>query len=225
MQFQSGFQGGFGDQDVASAGQRTKSKAGLEGAQLGRDFRPEEDVAGGANVVLLSDDYWRQRFNRDPGIVGQTLNFDNRAYTVIGILPASFRFPFGGTPVWTTRPFEQEGIPRDLIQRGSGYLLVNARLKPGVTLPQVNEQLKVINARYAAAFPDKVDANAGKDYPNQINRMKQLIAQRAKSLESQLKAKFGDQWIQFDAPAEIYGGKPAEFVIFRIFQKTQEAKS
>src|SRR6478736_3496685 len=129
--------------------------------QVGRDFLPEEDKAGGANVVLITDDYWRQHFNRDPGIVNQTLTFDNRPYTVIGVLPASYRFPFGGTPVWTTRPYEQEGMPRDLIQRGSGYLLVTGRLKPGVTLSQVNEQLKVVSARYSTAFPEKVDAKAG----------------------------------------------------------------
>ena len=128
--------------------------------QLGRDFRPEEDVAGGGNVVLITDDYWRQHFNRDPGIVGRSLTFDNRSYTVIGVLPASFSYPYAGTPVWTTRPFEQEGVTPDLLRRGTGFLFVTARLKPGVTLAQLNEQLKVINGRYSLTNPEKVDANA-----------------------------------------------------------------
>ncbi len=154
---------GRGDPEQVQASRVSASFFGVLGVrpQLGRDFRPEEDQAGGPDVALITDDYWRQHFNRDPGLVGQTLNFNNRAYTVIGVLPASFRFPFGQTPVWTTKPFETEGLPHDLMVRGSGYLLVTGRLKPGVTLEQVNQQLKVVNSRYAAAYPDKVDANAG----------------------------------------------------------------
>lgn len=129
--------------------------------QLGRSFLPEEDKAGGANVVLITDEYWQKHFNRDPGVVGRGLTLDNRAYTIIGVLPASYRFPYGGTHLWTTRPFEQEGLPYELMQQGSGYLLVTGRLKPGVTLDQVNEQLKVVSARYGAAHPEKVDSNAG----------------------------------------------------------------
>ncbi len=129
--------------------------------QLGRTFRPEEDKAGGANVVLISDEYWQRHYNRDPGVIDRALTLDNRAYTIIGVLPASFQFPYNGTPLWTTRPFEQEGLPHDLMVRGSGYLLVTGRLKSGATLPQVNEQLKVVSARYSTANPEKVDANAG----------------------------------------------------------------
>jgi predicted permease len=129
--------------------------------QLGRTFLPEEDKAGGANVVLITDGYWQKHYNRDPGVIGRGLTLDNRAYTIIGVLPASYRFPFGDTALWTTRPFEQEGLPYDLMQRGSGYLLVTGRLKPGVTLAEVNGQLKVASARYSAANPEKVDANAG----------------------------------------------------------------
>jgi predicted permease len=129
--------------------------------QAGRTFLPEEDKAGGANVVMITDAYWQQHYNRDPNVIGQGLTLDNRAYTIIGVLPASYRFPFGGTNLWTTRPFEQEGLPYDLMMRGSGYLLVTGRLKPGVTLDRVNEQLKVVSARYSQANPEKVDANAG----------------------------------------------------------------
>ncbi len=128
--------------------------------QLGRDFLPEEDRAGGASVVLISDEYWQKHFNRDPGAIGRTLTLDNRPYTVIGVLPASFRFPFNGTPLWTTKPFEQEGVTPDLLRRGTGYLQVVGRLKPAVALAQVNEQLKVINVRYGAANAEKVDAGA-----------------------------------------------------------------
>jgi predicted permease len=128
--------------------------------QLGRNFLPGEDRAGGASVVLLSDEYWQKHFNRSPQVIGQTLTLDNRPYTVIGVLPATFKFPYNGTPLWITRPFEQEGVTPDLLRRGTGYLVVTGRLKPGIGLEQVNEQLKVINARYSATNADKVDAGA-----------------------------------------------------------------
>jgi predicted permease len=129
--------------------------------QLGRGFLPEEDKAGGANVVLITDDYWQKNYNRSRDVIGQGLTLDNRAYTIVGVLPASFQFPFGRTPLWTTRPFEQEGVTPDLLQRGTGFLLITGRLKPGVTLAQVNDQLKVVSSRYGLANPEKVDSNAG----------------------------------------------------------------
>jgi predicted permease len=130
-------------------------------AFLGRTFRPEEDRPGSADVAMITADYWQKRFNRDPGVVGQSLVLNNRVHLIVGVLPDSFRFPYGQTPVWTTRPFELEDISADLIQRGSGYLLVTARLKPGVTLPQFSEQLAVVGARYRAAHPGFVDADSG----------------------------------------------------------------
>ncbi len=129
--------------------------------QLGRAFRPEEDKAGGPNVVMITDAYWQEHYNRDRNVIDQPITLDNRVYTIIGVLPASFQFPYGGTNLWTTRPFEQEGLSYDLMQRGSGYLVVTGRLRPGVTLEQVNEQLKVVSLRYGQANPEKVDANAG----------------------------------------------------------------
>lgn len=130
-------------------------------AYLGRTFLPEEDRPGGSDVVLITADYWQRHYNRDPGVIGRSLVLNNRAYTIVGVLPSSFRFPFGQTPLWTTRPFESEDLSADLIRRGSGYLLINARLKPGVTLPQFSEQLAVVGARYRAIHPDFVDAGSG----------------------------------------------------------------
>ncbi|HYC70448.1 MAG TPA: ABC transporter permease [Opitutaceae bacterium] len=127
----------------------------------GRGFTRDDDRAGAAPVALLSHGYWQRRFGGDPSVIGRGLTLNGSPYTIIGVLPASLGFPFADLPVWTTRPFELEGLPHDLMQRGSGYLLVHARLKPGVELGRVNEQLKVVSARYSAAHPDKVDANAG----------------------------------------------------------------
>ena len=76
-------------------------------------------------------------------------------FTVIGVLPATLKFPFAQNQVWLPRVFEQEGLPPDIIQRGTGYLTTLGRLKPGVSREQADEQLHVIDKRYAAANPGK----------------------------------------------------------------------
>jgi predicted permease len=154
---------GRGDPVQINAARVSANFFSLLGVQpsRGRNFLPEEDRAGGPAVAIVSQAFWKNQLEGDPAIVGQTLNLNGTAYTVIGVLPANFGFPYDQTQVWTTKPFEIEGLPYELLQRGSGYLLVHARLKPGVDLARVNEQLKTVSARYSAAHPDKVDANAG----------------------------------------------------------------
>ena len=61
--------------------------------QLGRLFLPEEDAIGRDRVVVLDDALWRRRFGGDPGIVGRTITLSGNPFTVVGILPADFRFP------------------------------------------------------------------------------------------------------------------------------------
>lgn len=154
---------GRGDPIPVNAARVTANFFSLLGVQphLGRNFLAEEDRAGGPAGAIVSHGFWQNQLARNPHIVGETLNLNGTAYTVVGVLPAQFGFPYQDTHVWTTKPFEVEGLPPELLQRGSGYLLVHARLKPGVELERVNEQLRQISARYGAAFPDKVDANAG----------------------------------------------------------------
>src|SRR5580693_5541875 len=64
--------------------------------QLGRWFTAEEGLPGGASVVLLSDAFWRKKFNADPNIIGKGITLDQESYTVVGVMPASFRYPERG---------------------------------------------------------------------------------------------------------------------------------
>lgn len=128
---------------------------------LGRSFTEAEDRPGGANVALLSHTFWQKRFAGDKNILGKPIVLNGTPFTVIGVLPATLKFPFAPNQVWLPRVFEEEGLPPDIVQRGTGYLATLARLKTGVTLQQANEQLHVIDKRYAAANPEKVDAKAG----------------------------------------------------------------
>src|ERR1700724_2899890 len=60
---------------------------------LGRTFRPGEDQPGRNDLVLLSYEVWQREFSANPTVVGQVARLDGRPYTIIGVMPASFRFP------------------------------------------------------------------------------------------------------------------------------------
>ncbi|MDP9003278.1 MAG: ABC transporter permease, partial [Verrucomicrobiota bacterium] len=128
---------------------------------FGRVFTPEEDKAGGANVAVLTHTFWQKRFGGDQNILGQSITLNGTPFTIVGVMPPSLKFPFIQTHVFTPRVFEQEGLPPEIIERGTGYLTLLGRMKPGVTRAQVDEQMHVIDRRYQTANPDKVDAKAG----------------------------------------------------------------
>jgi predicted permease len=128
---------------------------------LGRVFSPDEDRPGGANVAILSHAFWQKRFGGDQSVLGQSITLNGAPFTVVGIMSASIEFPFIQTQVWIPRVFEREGLPSEMIERGTGYLTLLGRLKPGVTRAQADEQLRTIDRRYQTANPEKVDAKAG----------------------------------------------------------------
>jgi putative ABC transport system permease protein len=114
---------------------------------LGRGFLPEEEKMGGDDdVVVLSHGYWQRRFGGDPRIVGRQIQLGGRPWTIVGVAPKEFRF--GRTvDLWapmradTTRP------------RRAEYLDVFARLKPGVTVEQANDDLAAVVRRLAEQYP------------------------------------------------------------------------
>ena len=69
-------------------------------AELGRTFLPGEDLPGNDNLVVLSNQLWEQRFGRDPGIVGRSIELEGVNRQVIGVMPAEFRFPSAKTLFW-----------------------------------------------------------------------------------------------------------------------------
>ncbi|MEY2575288.1 MAG: hypothetical protein QOF80_775, partial [Verrucomicrobiota bacterium] len=90
--------------------------------QFGRVFNPDEDRPGGANVAMLSHAFWQKRFGGDQNILGQAVTLNGTSFTVIGIMPATLTFPFAQTQVWLPRVFEQEGLPPEIVERGTGFL-------------------------------------------------------------------------------------------------------
>jgi len=112
---------------------------------LGRAFIKAEDTPGSARVAILSDGLWRRRFGGNPALLGQTVLLNDRAVTVIGIMPPQFRFGAGAdlfVPM-QARPTANYDPNAEVV----------GRLKPGVTLQQAQAELKVVAEKYRAAFP------------------------------------------------------------------------
>jgi putative ABC transport system permease protein len=121
---------------------------------LGRDFTPDEETFGGPAGVLISDRLWRQRFGANPNVVGQKLRLDGFAFSVVGVMPASFLFPVREVDLWTPiapdAPFCQN--------RNSTWFTAVGRLKPGITLAEARANMDTVQAQLAKAFP-KPDAD------------------------------------------------------------------
>ncbi len=124
---------------------------------IGRAFLPEEDRSGGPNVALISYGLWRRRFGGSPKIAGATISLDDASYTVVGVLPRQFEYPWSGYDVWVTRPWEWAEIPRTAWDRVPDLSGV-ARLRPGVSLEQARSELNVLSRQYALAYPGMPDA-------------------------------------------------------------------
>ncbi|REG28628.1 putative permease [Archangium gephyra] len=120
--------------------------------RLGRGFAPGEDVPGAAPVVILSEGAWKRLFASSPDALGKTLTLDGQPHTIIGVLPGSIQFPMGaGAPVDLYVPFLPIG--KRVEGRGSCFLSVIGRLKPGGTLQSANTELREVARRLEEAYP------------------------------------------------------------------------
>src|SRR5215475_5111245 len=111
--------------------------------ELGRVFTPEEDKPDGIKVALISHGLWQRRFGGDPALVGKEILLDGQKHTVIGVTPPGFQFLGNDTSLWVPVAFSQQ----ELANRGSHYLTVVARMKPGVALRQARADIAAITRR------------------------------------------------------------------------------
>jgi putative ABC transport system permease protein len=122
---------------------------------LGRDFQADEDQPGKQYVVLLSHRLWRERFGADPTIIGRDIRMDSIPYTVVGVLaPGNWE---DRTPANIWIPISL--TPDEVANRHFRPLIVDGRLKPGVTIEQAQHEMDIIAADLARRFPD---SNAGR---------------------------------------------------------------
>jgi predicted permease len=131
---------------------------------LGRNFTPEEDRHGADLVVLLSHALWQSQFGADPGILGKTIHLNEKPYTVIGVMPASFRFPFDRAPLseraslWLPMAFDPHLFdPSKRVKSfGVGFI---GRLKPGMTPQQTQTDVAQIAANFMKQHADTYIGN------------------------------------------------------------------
>ena len=124
--------------------------------ELGHGFR-QEDEKPGARVVLISHALWVGQFGSDREVVGRTVHLSGDAYTIAGVMPATFRFPVDApkNDFWTTLAYDDDGTPRaTTANRGDHMMGVIGLLKPGVTVAQADAEMKGIAARLAKQYPD-----------------------------------------------------------------------
>ena len=128
-----------------------------ESPLLGRSFVPDEDKPdANGRVAILSQELFQKRFNADASLINQSITLDGTQYTVIGVMPRAFQFPVQNEPVelWTTMAGDASGTEPATGQRGSRYLKVIGRLKPGVSLEQGEAEVSTIAKRLEQQYQD-----------------------------------------------------------------------
>ena len=121
---------------------------------LGRFFTPDEMQPGHDQAAIIGYRLWLTRYARDPHILGKTIDLNERRYTIVGVMPAGFRFtwdqemdvfvPLALTPA--ERSEAGRGTSRDL--------QAQARLQPGVSVQQAQSAMNTLAANLAAQYPD-----------------------------------------------------------------------
>jgi len=131
---------------------------------LGRDFLAEEDQMGGASVAILSHGYWTRRFGGDRGVVGRAITLDGRPTTIVGVMPASFRW-LSPVDVWSTMGQVARSIG------GGQNLHFVGRLKPRVSYDQAQARMQAVMAGFRQEFKPRLPPDVGE----QLFPLRQLV--------------------------------------------------
>jgi predicted permease len=108
---------------------------------MGRALAPD-DESGANPVIVLSDKGWKRHFNRDPGVLGRTLNISGAPFEIVGVMPAGFRgLEFGGPDFWAPLAQVAQFRPTDRGREDGVAVGIIGRLKPGVTMESARAQL------------------------------------------------------------------------------------
>ena len=148
-------------QEATSVSPEFFSTLGVAPAR-GRSFREEETNFQNNDVAIITDSYWRERMHADAEVLGRQIRVNSRPVTVVGVLPAGFRFLSSEARLYLplASSLEARG-PRDR-HSGGNVIEMIARLRPGATLAQVQAQIDAQNAALETSDPQaKLMADAG----------------------------------------------------------------
>src|SRR5213595_180737 len=152
---------GLGDPVQLFGGKVTSNYFDVLGVRpiRGRNFLPEEEET--ADVAMVTENFWQKRMGGDPNVVGRSITLDGVPHVIVGVLP---NLPFSwigpNAEIWTTKPFLVPGLSHERVMRGSGFLRVIGRLKPGMTIEQARAALPSLEQSYRAQYPDKIDSSS-----------------------------------------------------------------
>src|SRR5213082_707176 len=152
---------GLGDPVQIFGGKVTSNYFDVLGVRpiRGRNFLTEEEE--GADVAMVTENFWQKRMGGDPNVIGRSITLDGVAHTIVGVLP---NLPFScvgpNAEVWTTKPYVIPGFTYERMMMGSGFLRVVGRLKPGMTVDQARAAMPTLEQSYRAAHPDKIDSSS-----------------------------------------------------------------
>src|SRR5213080_218155 len=153
---------GLGDPVQVFGGRLTANYFDVLGVHpiLGRNFLPQEEE--GADVALVTKAFWQKRMGGDSNVIGRSITLDGMPHTIVGVLPDMPVTWFGANPiaeVWTTKPFQLPGFSYERMMRGTSFLRVIGRMKPGMTLGQVRAALPSLDQSYRTQYPNKIDSS------------------------------------------------------------------
>jgi len=126
-------------------------------AQLGRTFTDEEDRDGAPGVAVISGSLWRNHYSGSQGFLGKTIRLDEKPFTIIGVMPASFQFPFDGAPIsdradlWVPIAFSSDRFADRVREFGIGVI---GRLKQGVTSALAQQDILRIADNFMRDHPE-----------------------------------------------------------------------
>src|SRR5436309_6248797 len=152
---------GLGDAVQVFGGRLTSNYFDVLGVRpiRGRNFLPGEEE--GADVALVTENFWQKRLGGDPNVIGRSITLDGTVHTIVGVLPNMPVTWFGANPVaevWTTKPFQLPGFSYERLMRGTSYLRVIGRMKPEITVKQVLAASPSLDQTYRTQYPNKIDS-------------------------------------------------------------------
>src|SRR5213592_1639802 len=120
--------------------------------QTGRTFSEDEDKVGAPPVVVISDRLWQRAFNRDPAVIGRSINLHDQSYTIVGVMPPQMTSP-QDSDAWFSL-MRRSNNPAWMDRSHHPMMFVWGKLKPGVTVDQARTEMKGIAARLEKTYPD-----------------------------------------------------------------------
>ncbi len=152
--------------------------------ELGRAITDQDDRYGAPKVALLSDAFWRSAFDANPSVIGRTIQLNGERYTMIGVMPPAFHFPYPATQLWlplALRPTEWSEMGR-----ADKWLQMIGRLAPGVGLKQAQAGLLAISHQLGQQYPAFYPEKSGWHFT-----MQPLVEEQTKAIRVWLLLAFG----------------------------------